>query len=151
MSSKLPWSISLSVSEPRSSTESIDLVFTGAIVDKPLVRRRLKKKKELLIPCSVSLNPSFPDFRQDFLWKSGSNFHCHFAMLCICSANQWTGVYMIGTFVMKELKKCCVSFQERKREAFIKLFKHISGQCFYFIPPENIKNQRFWGVFRRHK
>ena len=57
MSSKLPWSISLSVSEPRSSTESIDLVFSGAIVDKPLVRRRLSKKRNYYYSVQFPLIP----------------------------------------------------------------------------------------------
>ena len=41
-------------------------------------------------------------FRFDF--HDGRHYHVETSSL-ICRANQWTGFYMIGTSVMKELKK----------------------------------------------
>ena len=39
------------------------------------------------------------------LFFQGSSYHIETSSL-ICFANQWTGFYMMGPFVMKELRHC---------------------------------------------
>ena len=45
------------------------------------------------------------------LFYHGGPYHIETSPL-ICRANQWTGFYMIGTFVMNELKWSCESFHQ---------------------------------------
>ena len=54
----------------------------------------------------------------------------------ICFANQWTGFYMIGTSVMKEL----IGFYMIRTLIFEQL--SILVLCFTSIPPVNVRNPK---------
>ena len=45
----------------------------------------------------------------NYLFHDGRPYHIETSLLT-CRANQWTGFYMIGTFVMKELIYASVAF-----------------------------------------
>ena len=84
----------------------------------------LKNKKKQDLPSKNSIFQKYDLFLvKSFLTLSRRRPHHTETKQLICSANQWTGFYMIGTSVMKELNYSAV--HEKKP----KIFRLVKNKC----------------------